>query len=116
MADEETWSKRVEAWRESGLKASEFCVGREFNVAGLYFWSSKLRRAPRGAERATVRLARVVRRPSEERVTEDESEVELPLVMIELAGVRVFVPSGVERATLSAVLGALEERALGAAR
>ena len=116
MADEETWSKRVEAWRESGLRASEFCVGREFKVAQLYFWSSKLGSAPRRAGRETVLLARVVRRPSEKRVTEDESEVEPPLVMIELAGVRVFVPSGVERATLSAVLGALEERASGVAR
>ena len=118
MADEETWSKRVAEWRESGLTAGEFCAGREFTVTGLYWWSSNLRRVSRRNRARPVRLARVVRRPSEETPAEQEpaSEDEPPLVMIEIADVRVFVTAGVERATLCTVLGALEERASGAAR
>ena len=116
MADEETWSKRVAEWRESGLTAGEFCAGREFTVTGLYWWSSNLRRVSRRNRARPIRLARVVRRPSEQSPTEEESEGEPPLVMIEIADVRVFVTPGVELATLSTVLEALEERASGAPR
>jgi hypothetical protein len=116
MANEETWTKRIAEWRASGLTAREFCAGRDFKLAGLYWWSSNLQRAPSAKHARPVRLARVVRRPSEESATEGESGGEPQLVMIELKGARVFVTTGVERATLSTVLGALEERTAGPAR
>lgn len=115
MADEETWSRRVAEWKESGVTAGEFCAGRDFTVTGLYWWSSYLRRASPTNRAGPVRLARVVRKPSESS-TKEEPEVEPPLVMIELAGVRVFVAAGVERTTLRTVLGALDERTASGAR
>lgn len=116
MAHAETWAERIAEWRASGLTAREFCSGRDFAVTALYWWSSKLGRAPRAKRSQPVRLARVVRRTSTASDADGKSGVDRALVLIELDGVRVFVTAGVERATLTNVFDALEERARGAAR
>ena len=108
MADEKSWAKRVTEWQASGLTAAEYCAGREFTVTALYWWSSRLRKAglEKGSPRRSIRMARVVRRTSRE-AAPTESGLELAVVLIERGDARVFVPPGVDRATLAIVLEAL---------
>lgn len=94
---------RIAEWRASGVTAQEFCAGREFTAGSLYFWSSKLGRRTVSTEPQRIQLARVVRRKSASLVpTQDSGDV--PLVLVEIAGVRVFVAPGVNRATVESVL------------
>jgi transposase len=61
------WSERVREWRGSGGSAEEFAEGRGFKGSTLRFWASSLRkleRGPRATSQASVRLLRVVRKPS----------------------------------------------------
>jgi hypothetical protein len=51
MATQETWKKRISAWRSSGRSAEDFAIGRGFTAAALHD-------AARRAE-PEVRLARV---------------------------------------------------------
>jgi hypothetical protein len=51
MATQETWKKRISAWRSSGRSAEDFAIGRGFTAAAL-------QDAARRAE-PEVRLARV---------------------------------------------------------
>src|SRR4051812_3545731 len=103
MADAATWSKRVTDWRSSGMTAGEFCAERGLARSSLYWWSAIIRRKP---EVQPVALARLVRVPADR-----ESKAEPPLseartvprVVIEVAGVRVFVSEGVQRTTLDCV-------------
>jgi hypothetical protein len=100
MANVEEWSARVVAWRRSGLTADEFSRGRGFAASTLRWYSSRLgasvERAEAAAEPKTamVRLGAV---RSRERV------------MLEVDGVRVHVPDGVDAATLRTVLDVLFE-------
>jgi hypothetical protein len=103
---EAAWSKRVEAWRASGLTAEEYSAGRGFAAGTLRWWSSRLGRARRVS--APVALARVVTRPS--------VEVIRRTLVVEVAGARVHVPSGVAREDVAAVLDALEARVRAGAR
>jgi hypothetical protein len=114
MANAQTWKKRVEEWRTSGLRADEFCRRRRLGIAGLYRWSSILKRAGGSARTGTVRaipMARLVPRPASP--SAGASEV---LVSIEVAGARVTVAAGVDRETLASVLDVLEARRKGAGR
>lgn len=109
MTDAKTWAKRVTDWRASGLTASEYCSGRGFSRTALYWWSSKLRKdgPDTSGPRETVPMARVVRRPRSEPAPEIAPE--MAVVLIECGDARVFVPSGVDRATLTLVLQVLED-------
>lgn len=57
------WSVRVEQWRASGQRATEFAAGRGYQASTLRYWASELRRvAGKGADErrpAGVRMARV---------------------------------------------------------
>ncbi len=107
----------------SGLTAREFCEARDFTVTGLYWWSSHLRRSAAPEPTARIRLARVVRRRSSADVVREElkpgstavaeSSSGSPSLMLDFAGVRVFVGAGVQRAALDVVLDALSERGRG---
>jgi hypothetical protein len=119
MADAATWSKRIAEWRASGLTAEEFCEARDFGVAGLYAWSSRLRRSGQRRTGTAVRIARV----ETKRAAEVHAEVGLaaatsvttggtPLV-VELGDARVIIGAGVQRALLELVLDVLDARARG---
>ncbi len=116
MADAETWSTRIAEWRASGLTAPDFCAGRDFTAGSLYFWSSRLGRRNGPSASQDVQLARVIRRRDDPPVREAPSDPDVPLVLIELAGLRVFVAPGVDRATLETVLGAVHSTTAGAVR
>jgi transposase len=106
MADAATWTERVQQWRASGMTAGQFCAEKDFTKVNLYLWASKLRRAV--APKDEVRMARVVRtRPPKAGVREET----LSMLMIEMGSTRLFVPRGVDRATLETVIHVLEARA-----
>lgn len=107
MTTTATWTRRVEAWRASGLTAEEFSHGRGFAASTLRWWSSRLRRGSAG--RPQIALARVVACPDRERSGTGA-------IVIEVAGARVLVANGVESEDLVVVLDALEARARGGAR
>jgi transposase len=113
MADRETWTKRVEEWRASGLKAEAFCAGRGFFPQTLYRWSSRLRKPPRQERPEPVRMARVVRRPERR---EASSSAPAAAAWVEYEGARIVVAPGADRTTLLAVLEALKAAAGGASR
>jgi hypothetical protein len=106
MMTEATWTQRVAAWRVSGLTAAEFSDGRGFAAATLRWWASRLRNPTKPPQ---LPLARLVTRPSR------SAERAAPIV-VELAGARVLVPSGVARADLVVVLDALDPRRGGGSR
>jgi len=43
-ASQETWSKRIKQWRESGLGAKEFAAHLGVNSSQLHYWSRRLAR------------------------------------------------------------------------
>jgi transposase len=50
----ETWIKRIERWRESGLTAKEFAAEIGVNAATLMHWRYRLAAETRGAAPGTV--------------------------------------------------------------
>jgi hypothetical protein len=98
------WATRVAAWRASGKTAREFCKGRDYTAGRLLWWSSDLKRRGIGGppERSMV-LARVIRKP--------EVRLQSSAIVVHLGSVRIEVPAGADRATVSTVLEVLSERA-----
>ena len=110
MTKASEWAQRVAAWQASGLSAHDFCRELEYTGKSLQWWSSRLRRrsVPVSPGGKRVPLARVIR----------SSTAPPPLaasVVIELAGARVELGAGVDRATLVAVFEALRA-SIGGAR
>lgn len=113
MAKASEWAERVDAWRASGLKASEFCTGQEYSSKNLLWWSSHLRRngKPRSKRRKAVPMARVVRTSPVAPTTAPRS----PTIIVQMDRARVEVAPGVDAATLAAVFSALGSGTQGGA-
>lgn len=117
MADIELWRERVAAWRASGLSSTAYCVGRGFSAGGLRHWAHQLKKLDEQRERKArpVRLARVVRAPSNGTRSPGRSEAsvkapeESPLVL-EHQGTSITVWPGYDPATLASVLEVLSRR------
>lgn len=97
------WSERVEQWRASGQKATEFAAGRGFQASTLRYWASELRRTPlegsEGESRpAGMRMARVV--PA--RSTGPASSL-----VVTVGAAQVIVRTGFDRGLLREVVEAL---------
>jgi hypothetical protein len=90
---EETWAKRVAAWRASGETAEAFAVGKGYEGSTLRWWSSRL-----GRDEASGFL-RLVPKAS-------VAEVDAGLV-VEVGRARVRVKAGFDRALLAEVIAAL---------
>jgi len=95
MADRTEWSKRVAAWRRSGLSTEEFCRGRGYPASTLRWYSSQLRASAEPEPRTA--MIEVVRDTTSARGH----------VLVELEGALVHVPWGVDAATLAVVFDAL---------
>jgi transposase len=112
MADA-TRAAQVAEWRASGLSAEKFCEGRGFKPHRLWNWAAKIRKEEQqsgrldATEARSVRMARVVRVPLP---APDKARRAGVALSVELCGVRVVVPPGFDRATLAAVLAAIEMR------
>jgi transposase len=98
------WATRVAAWRASGKTAKEFCKGRDYTAGRLLWWSSDLKRRGIGpASGNSVALTRVIRKR--------EASLQSMSVVVHFGDIRVEVPAGTDRATLSTVLDVLSARA-----
>jgi hypothetical protein len=87
-----------------GKTAREFCKERDYTAGRLLWWSSDLKR--RGIvepRESSVVLTRVTRKP--------EVQLQALAVVVHLGGVRIEVPPGADKATVSTVLEVLSARA-----
>jgi transposase len=97
MASHQEWSQRVAAWRSSGQTARNFCAEHGYAASSLYLWASKLEREPNGRP---VRLARVVREPS---------QVPREGIVIELGALRVHLPARADATVVEHALRTLAD-------
>lgn len=94
MADRATWTKRVAAWRASGLSARKFAERAGCAPSTLKWWAWRL-------GRESPAIVRVVREKTGLAATESAP------IVVELRGARVIVPAGFDQASLRDVLAAL---------
>jgi len=92
---ESLWRQRIADWRASGQSMDEFAAGRDFALATLRDWSSRLKRG------AAPRLVQPIVRPTRPGDPTD------PGVRIEVAGARTRVVRGFDAFVLAEVVGAL---------
>lgn len=95
MADRETWAKRVEAWRASGLTAVQYSAGRGYAPGTLRWWASRLDRQG---------LVRVVRA---EAVPVEADAPPWTEVEVVVGGARMQLRFALEREQLASVLSVL---------
>lgn len=98
----------MKAWRASGQRADDFCVGLGCTAGLLRHWAWRLGTRKRGGHGGTsprVRLARVVRTGAPDRGRGHQEGVR-----IEIGRARIDVPAGVDVATLAAVVAVLHRR------
>ena len=97
MANRETWSGRVSAWKRSGLTAEKFAQREGLKATTLTWWSSQL---GRGARPPVVEV----------RLAPDEGARAGLEVVLATSGARVAVPVGFDGVTLTRLLTVLEGR------
>jgi transposase len=116
MTKASEWAARVEAWRASGQSASDYCASRDYTAKSLQWWASRLRRneeAGRSQPSAEpVRFARVV----SVKASPEQRTAPTGVVVMQLGALRVEVPPGTDRATLTTVIEALGLGSAGSAR
>lgn len=109
-ADRETWAKRVERWKDSGLSAAQFAAEIGVSAKALSWWKwqlskgDKAKPAQRRAKPRKVALSPMtfveVGTPAQPAAL----EIVLP------SGVRIRVSAQVDSEALGRVLSALEKR------
>jgi transposase len=73
----ETWTKRVDRWRASGLTAKEFAAETGLNAGTLTYWKWRLGRAASGGTRKKAEFVEVVPPASPAPTPHDAFEVVL---------------------------------------
>ena len=110
-ANRETWAKRVERWKDSGLTAAEFATEIGVSAKALSWWKWQLgRTAPAAKPRARrSRTPKAVVTPLTfvEMSTPVKSE---PIEIVFPSGIRVWVSASVDAEALGRVIAALEGR------
>ena len=93
-ADE--WAERIAAQQSSGISVKQFCRERGLTECSFYAWRKRLR------ENGPVRFALV-----ERSVRRQERTAEAALELVLTTGERLRIGTGVDTATLRAVLDVL---------
>jgi len=93
-ADE--WTERIAAQQRSGMSVKQFCKERGLTECSFYAWRKRLQ------ERGPVRFALV-----ERSVGRQERMAEAVLELVLASGERLRIGTGVDTATLRAVLNVL---------
>lgn len=57
------WSRRIAAWRESGLKAKDFAEREGFSYRSLIWWNGEFKRRAGGSEKATFLPVQIASAP-----------------------------------------------------
>ena len=111
-ADRETWAKRVERWKDSGLSAAEFAAEIGVTRSALSWWKWRLSKKVATEETPPRRR----RRPTKVRISPvtfvemSSPKAPEPIEVILPSGVRVRVPVGVDVDSIARVLGVLEKQ------
>jgi hypothetical protein len=93
-ADE--WAERIAAHARSGVSVKQFCKEQGLTECSFYAWRKRLQ------EKGPVRFALVERRTQRQ-----ERTAEAGLELVLTTGERLRIGTGVDTATLRAVLGVL---------
>ena len=113
-ATQETWAKRVERWKESGLTAREFASEVGINAQSLSWWSWRLRSGSKKRPRVRRRApATTAAKPAVSPLTfvEMTAAVERDALEVVVAsGVRICVRPEFDAATLTRLLDVLDAR------
>ena len=110
----ETWSKRVERWKDSGLTAKEFAAELGINAHSLTWWHWRLSSTRTSATKTRARTQRMASKVS--------SATPAPLTFVELSAavaveplevvlpssLRIRVPSGFDAEALRRLLEVLD--------
>jgi hypothetical protein len=110
-ADRETWAKRVERWKDSGLSAKEFATELGVSPRSLMWWKWQLGRrdpSPRApARRARKKTSAVTPLTFVEMSTGAARE---PLEVVLASGARIRVPVDFDPAALGRLFDVLDKR------
>ena len=107
----ETWAKRVERWKDSGLRAAEFAAEIGVTPSALSWWKWRLSKEGETQE-ASPRRRRRAKKVGISPVTFVEMSSPSaadPIEIVFPSGVRVRVPTGADTDSIARVLGALEK-------
>lgn len=105
----ETWAKRVERWKDSGLTAAEYAAETGINVHSLSWW--KWRLASGAAKAATARVRKGRRAPPPMTFVEVPTAVgSVAFEVILRSSVTVRVPPAFDGPALGRLLDVLEKR------
>jgi hypothetical protein len=101
----DTWAKRVERWRESGLTANEFAAETGLKAGTLTYWKWKLKSD--GAPKQAERRIRAIREPAASEFV--EVAVGAPSIashyeVVSPTGWRVRVPADFDAESLERLL------------
>ena len=113
----ETWAKRVERWKDSGLTAKEYAAELDISAKSLVWWKwrlgsavstrSRVRRSPGSRLKAAAAAPMSPMTFLEVTAAAIESEA---LEVVLKTGVRIRVRADFEDATLRRLLDVLEQR------
>jgi len=117
--EREEWAKRVERWRDSGLKTAEFAAELGINPRTLTYWAWTLKREASGKKRVwktktqkppAVRKAPAARAPGGARspFVEVKSHGSYARFELEVRGRRLHIPDGFDAQQLRSLLEILE--------
>jgi len=114
----ETWAKRVERWKDSGLSAKEFSSETGINARSLSWWRwrlsggepSKPKRRSRSSRSGPTEMSVAPALPPLSFVEMTAAVVPEPLEVVLPSAFRVRVPTGFDDATLGRLLDVLGAR------
>lgn len=112
----DTWAKRVERWKDSGLTAKEFAAELGVNAHSLSWWKWRLSseattpKSGRSGRRSTRRSTQVATTPVTFVEVTTAAAITEPLEIVLPSSVRIRVPSAFDAATLGRLLDVLEQR------
>ena len=111
-ADRETWAKRVERWKDSGLSAAEFAGELGVSPKSLAWWRWHLKKGDAATPRVRVRMAR-----AKAAMVSPLTFVEMsttaarePLEVVLSSGARIRVPVDFDPAALGRLVDVLDKR------
>ena len=110
-ADRETWAKRVERWKDSGLSAAQFAGEIGVSAKSLAWWKWHLAKGDAALPRVRVRKMRT-KAPKVCPVTfvEMSAAVREPLEVVLASGSRIRVPVDFDSAALGRLVEVLDKR------
>jgi hypothetical protein len=106
----ETWAKRVERWKDSGLTAKEYAAELGINAHSLTWWKWRLSSTPP----KSPRMPRAARKALPEPLTFVELSAAAafePFEVVLPSSLRIRVPSGFDAGALRRLLDVLGARA-----